>query len=88
MIYKAQSLMTPNYITVEFTQESDENPKYYYGFTCYLNLKLCKSGTNAWKMSFASVRNTLPLNIKTLDSLNTFRDKCYQHFIPKLGTEN
>ena len=81
MIYKACNHMTPRYITGKFTQEYDENPNYYLTSTSNLNFKLGKSQTIAWKRSFAysgsTVWNTAPLNIKTLDTLNTFKDRCY-----------
>ena len=47
IIYKAQNLMTPNYITGKFTHEYDGNPNYFLRSTSNLNLKLGKLLTNA-----------------------------------------
>ena len=84
MIYKSLHNLTPDYMNNRLIPVSDTNYSLRSAANLNLKVRLEKPKTNTWKRSLiysgSDLWNKLPLQIKSSESLNTFKDKCYQYF--------
>lgn len=84
MIYKAQNDLAPEYISNLFTKISDVHDR---NLRCVNNdlLRVPKSRTSYYENSFtvsgAKLWNELPLNMRTIRSLNSFKDALRSHLM-------